>query len=161
MMRIQYNSVEPGAAQSINSLSDFVKNTGLESSLKNLVYLRASQLNKCAYCVDMHAQDALADGEKQQKINCVNVWRESPFFTERERAALEFTERLTDLPAGGISDEFYEKIRKVFDEHEYIALVMAINTINCWNRLMIACGGSSGKYHNLELEKKYPDFYYR
>ncbi len=158
-MRINYDEVEPESDKGIYKMIEYVKKTGLENSLLNIIYLRASQINGCAYCTDMHTQDAIADGESVQKINCVSIWRESPFFSSRERAALEFTESLTQVSKNGIPDELYDRVRGEFNDHQYVALIMAVNIINSWNRLMISCGGTAGLYRNRELEKSMPEYF--
>ena len=95
----------------------------------------------------------------EQRINCISVWRESPFYTAKEKAALEFTEVMTGLSHGHLNNELLARVRESFNEHEYIALIMAINVINCWNRLMIGCGGTAGMYRNMELERDVPGFF--
>lgn len=160
-MRLNYSELEPEAPRSIYSMLRYVKSSTLDASIRDVVDIRASQINGCAFCLDMHTQDALSHGQSQQWINCISAWRESPFYTDRERAALELTEALTDLPGNRVAEDTYERIMKEFDEHEYIALVMAINAINCWNRLMIACGAKSGTYVNRDLSEKTSGFYQR
>lgn len=145
-MRIDYAQLEPDSVKAVYALKNYVKGTGLEQSLINLIEIRASQINGCAYCLDMHTQDAIADGESPQRIFCLSAWRESPLYTEREMAAIEFTEAVTAISLKGVGDELYERVRKSFSDREYIALIMAINTINCWNRLSIACGLTAGMY---------------
>jgi len=145
-VRINYGELEPGAVKAVYALKEYVKGTGLEPSLISLIEIRASQINGCAYCLDMHTTDAMAEGESEQRIFCLSAWRESPFYTERERAAMEFTEAVTAISLNGVSDHLYKRVRKSFSEREYIALIMAINTINCWNRLSIACGHTAGMY---------------
>ena len=132
--RIDYSSIEPDASDGIRAMTAYVRKSTLEQSLRDLVYIRASQVNGCAYCLDMHTQDARANGETEQRINCIPVWRESPFYTAREKAALEFTEVMTGLSRGSPSEELVARVRESFNDHEYIALIMAINVINCWNR---------------------------
>ncbi len=158
-MRIIYDEVEPESDKGIYQMTDYVKKSGLSNSLLDLIYLRASQINGCAYCTDMHTQDVIADGESIQKINCVPVWRDSPFFSTRERTALEFTEALTEVSRNGVSDELYDRVRTEFNEHQYVALVMAINIINSWNRLMISCGGTAGLYKNRKLVESMPGYF--
>jgi len=145
-MRINYAQLEPGAVTAMRALQEYVKKTNLEKSLISLIEIRASQINGCAFCLDMHTQDAIAEGETEQRIFCISAWRESSFYTERERAALELTEAVSLISRSGVSDELYQRVMKSFNEHEYIALLMAINTINCWNRLSIACGWEAGMY---------------
>src|SRR5690242_2435651 len=132
---IRYPRVAPGAVHAMNGLGNYVKSAGLEPGLLDLVKLRASQINGCAYCVDMHWKDARAAGETEQRLYGVSVWRESPYYTERERAALAWAEALTRIAEDEISDELYEETRKHFDEKALVDLSLAIVEINGWNRL--------------------------
>ncbi len=145
-MRINYGELEPGAVKAVYALKEYVSGTGLEQSLISLIEIRASQINGCAYCLDMHTQDAIAEGETEQRIFCISAWRDAPFYTERERAALALTEAVTLISKDGVTDELYQRVMQNFNEHEYVGLLMAINTINCWNRLSIACGRTAGMY---------------
>ena len=144
--RIDYSKVGTGAYKAVLGLETYVRHSGLERSLIELVKLRASYINGCAYCVDMHTKDALAEGEKEQRIFAVPVWRETPFFTPRERAALAFTEAVTLISHDGVPDDVYEATRKHFSEEEMVNLVMAIATINVWNRLAITFQTDVGSY---------------
>jgi AhpD family alkylhydroperoxidase len=137
-MRIEYPRVTPGAMRAHLGLERYVRASGLEESLVHLVRLRASYLNGCAYCVDMHTKDARYAGESEQRLYAVPVWRETPFFTPRERAALAWTEAVTALVGGGVSDELFAETRKEFGEEELVNLTMAVIAINGWNRLSIA-----------------------
>ena len=128
--------VAPQVYHTMRVLQNYVNNTGLEKSLRELVKLRASYINGCAYCVDMHAKDARVLGETEQRIYTVPVWRETPFFTPRERAALAWTETITDI-SKGVSEQDYADAREHFEEKELAELTMAIVTINAWNRLAI------------------------
>jgi AhpD family alkylhydroperoxidase len=119
---------------------------GLESSLLNLVRMRASQINGCAYCLDMHSKDLRAAGETEQRICCLEAWRETPFYSEPERAALAWTEAVTDLSHGHVADEVYEQVRQQFTETELIYLTAAIAAINFWNRLNISFRTVPGTY---------------
>jgi AhpD family alkylhydroperoxidase len=119
---------------------------GLESSLLNLIRMRASQINGCAYCLDMHSKDLRAAGETEQRIYCLEAWRETPFYTERERAALAWTEAVTDLNDGHVTDEVYEQVRPLFTEEELELLTAAIAAINFWNRLSISLRAVPGEY---------------
>ncbi len=157
--RIDYSRIEPDAANGIRTMTDFVRKSTLGQTLRDLIYIRASQVNGCAYCLDMHTQDARANGETEQRINCISVWRESPFYTAKEKAALEFTEVMTGLSNGVLSEGLVSQVRESFNDHEYVALIMAINVINCWNRLMIGCGGTAGMYRNSELVRGMPGFF--
>ena len=145
-MRINYGELEPGAVKAVYALKEYVSGTGLEQSLISLIEIRASQINGCAYCLDMHTQDAIAEGETEQRIFCISAWRDAPFYTERDRAALALTEAVTLISKDGVTDELYQRVMQNFNEHEYVGLLMAINTINCWNRLSIACGRTAGMY---------------
>lgn len=127
-------------------LEKYVRQSGLEPSLLELVRLRASQINGCAYCVDMHTKDARARGESEQRLYAVVVWREAPFFTERERAALAWTEAVTQVNWQHVPDEVYEVARKHFNEKELVDLTVAIIPINGWNRLAISFRTVPGTY---------------
>ncbi len=129
------------------ALEGFVRKSWVhEPSLIELVKMRASQINGCAYCLDMHSKDARAAGETEQRLYALNAWRETPFFTDRERAALEWTEALTLVAEDHVPDEVYEEARKHFAEEELVNLSMAIVSINGWNRLAIAFRAVPGAY---------------
>lgn len=137
-MRIDYDQVAPEAVKTMLVLEKFVNNSGLEKSLLDLVKLRVSQMNGCAYCVDVHCSDARKHGETEQRLQAVCVWQESPFFTERERAALAWAETVTLLSETHAPDDIYQQVRKHFDEKATVDLTMAIITINSWNRLAVS-----------------------
>jgi AhpD family alkylhydroperoxidase len=118
----------------------YTKAANIPTKLQKLIKIRASQLNGCAYCLDMHLNEARALGETQQRLDCLSVWREAPFYTEAERAALELTEALTLVATRGVPDDLYQRVRTHFDERQYVDLVHVINQINSWNRLQIATG---------------------
>src|SRR5437867_7916813 len=118
----------------------------IEAPLFELVKIRASQLNGCAYCIDMHTKDARRAGETEQRIYALNAWRETPFFTDRERAALEWTETLTKLTESHVSDELFERVHRHFDDGELVALTFAVIVINGWNRLSISFRPLVGTY---------------
>ncbi|HLI35165.1 MAG TPA: carboxymuconolactone decarboxylase family protein [Terriglobia bacterium] len=145
-MRIHHFNVAPGALQAMYSLQEYVHKSGLEHSLLDLIDLRASQINGCAYCVDMHTKDARARGESEQRLYAVSVWRDTPFFTDRERAALAWTEAVTEVSKDHVPDEVYELARKHFSEKELVDLTMAIVAINGWNRLNVAFRREAGSY---------------
>jgi AhpD family alkylhydroperoxidase len=145
-MRIDQNKVAPGAMRAMLGLEQYVRQSALEPALVHLVKLRASYLNGCAYCVDMHSKDARAAGESEQRIYAVPVWRETPFFTPRERAALAWTETVTELARTGVPDEAFEAARAEFSEAELVDLTMAIVTINGWNRLAVSFRTEPGTY---------------
>ncbi|MEP6491854.1 MAG: carboxymuconolactone decarboxylase family protein [bacterium] len=144
--RIKYAGVAPQTYQAMRALQDYVRSTGLEPGLLELVKLRASYINSCAYCVDMHSKDARAAGETEQRLYAIPVWHETPFFTERERAALEWTESVTMISDGGVSDELYARAAEQFSERELVELTMAVIAINGWNRLLVTFGADVGSY---------------
>ena len=136
-MRLNYAVVAPEAIKAMMGLEQAVKDMGLEPKLFHLVKLRASQINGCAFCINMHNREARADGETQQRLDLLSVWRETNFFDERERAALAWTEALTLISETNAPDAEYEAIAAVFDEKERVALTLAIAAINGWNRFAI------------------------
>jgi AhpD family alkylhydroperoxidase len=127
-------------------LEQYARQSGLETRLLELIRLRASLLNGCAYCIDMHTKDARAAGETEQRLYSVSVWRETPFYTPRERAALEWTEAVTEIGASHAPEELFERVRAHFTEAELVSLTMAIVAINGWNRLAIAFRIVPGTY---------------
>jgi AhpD family alkylhydroperoxidase len=144
--RLDYARLAPGALRAQHGLEAYVRGSGLEHSLLELVKLCASYLNGCAYCVDMHTKDARVAGETEQRLYAVPVWRETPFYTPRERAALAWTEAVTRLSPGGVPDAVYESVRAHFTELELVNLTMAVVTINGWNRLAISLRTPVGDY---------------
>ncbi|HET6567519.1 MAG TPA: carboxymuconolactone decarboxylase family protein [Rhodothermales bacterium] len=144
--RIDFTKAAPEGLTAIRRLEAYVQRSGLEESLLNLVRMRASQINGCAYCLDMHSKDARAAGETEQRLYTLSAWRETPFFTDRERAALEWTEAITRISANPISDDLYERTSRYFDEKELTDLTFAIVAINGWNRLAIPFRAPVGSY---------------
>lgn len=144
--RLDFGQVSPGAVKAMREIEKFVATSGLERQLYELVKTRASQINGCAYCLDMHTKDARKAGESEQRLYALSAWRETPFFTERERAGLEWTEALTLISENDVPDSLYDSVRKHFDEKETIALTMAIVAINGWNRLAIGFRTVPGTY---------------
>jgi len=144
--RIDYQRVSSGALQAMFGLERYIRNCGLEHSLLHLIKTRASQINGCAYCIDMHTKDARHEGETEQRLYALSAWRETPFYTDRERAALEWTEALTLISQHDISDELYERVRRHFSEEELVNLTMVVVTINGWNRLAIPFRTEPGTY---------------
>ncbi len=118
----------------MNALDHYSQNCGLEPSLLDLIKLRASQINRCAYCIDMHTKDARTNGETEQRLYNLSVWRETPYYTDRERAALAFTEAVTLIAENRVPNEVYEQARQQFGDEELVKLMIAIVTINAWNR---------------------------
>ncbi len=145
--RLNYAKVSPDALKAMRELEKYVATSGLERPLYELVKTRASQINGCAYCLDMHTKDARKAGETEQRLYALSAWRETPFFTERERAALEWTEALTVISENHVPDSLYDSVRKHFDEKEMVALSMAIVAINGWNRLAIGFRAVPGSYN--------------
>jgi AhpD family alkylhydroperoxidase len=139
-------AASPKAYQAMEALQGVVDSCGLERPLLELVKLRTSQINGCAYCLDMHSKDARALGETEQRIYALNAWRETPFYTERERAALEWAEAVTLIAADHAPDDVYELVAKQFTPEELANLTFAIAAINSWNRLCIAFRIVPGSY---------------
>src|SRR5690606_13677861 len=136
----------PGVWKAMRAMQDYVDSTGLEPLLLELVKIRASQINGCAYCIDMHTKDARMLGETEQRLYALSAWRETPVYSERERAALQGTEALALLPHNDVPDELYEEIRQHFSEKDLADLTLAIITINGWDRLAISCRLVPGSY---------------
>jgi AhpD family alkylhydroperoxidase len=144
--RLNAMRAAPAAYHAMLALGKYVDSTGLERQLLELVKLRASYINGCAYCVDMHTKDARAASETEQRLYAIPVWRETPFFSPRERAALAWTEAVTKISDGGPSDDVYREALAQFSEAELVGLTMAIVTINGWNRLAISFHADVGSY---------------
>ena len=134
------------AQKSLHALEKYIATCGLDHKLIHLLKLRASQVNGCAYCIDMHSKDARALGETEQRLYELNAWRETPFYSERERAALEWTESLTLVSQTHVPDETYEAVKKHFSEKEIVDLSILVSLINMWNRLAIAARTVPGTY---------------
>lgn len=144
--RLDYSKVAPEGVEGLSKLEGYVRKSGLEHSLLELVKLRASQLNGCAYCIDMHAKDARTNGESEQRLYGVSAWHEAPFYTDRERAALAWTEAVTLVSTDHVPDEVYAETRKHFSEKELVDLTLGIIAINSWNRLAISFRALAGTY---------------
>lgn len=144
--RLDYAAVLPAATEAMGGLEEVVRASSLEKPLLELVRLRASQLNGCAYCVDMHTKDAEAIGESTQRLHLVAVWPEAPFYSDRERAALAWAEAITLLPESGAPDAVYAELERVFDPEEIVALTLAIVAINGWNRFSVGFRRPVGGY---------------
>jgi AhpD family alkylhydroperoxidase len=144
--RLDPMKVSPEPLKALTSLEGYVRRSGLERPLLELVKLRASQINGCGYCLDMHWKDARAAGETEQRLYGLNAWRECPFYTVRERAALEWTEAVTLLPHGPVSDEVYRRVREQFSEKELVDLNFAVVAINAWNRIAVPFRAVPGSY---------------
>jgi AhpD family alkylhydroperoxidase len=133
--RLPVEKLVPAASRALTALDEAVRKTRLDRGLLELVRLRAAQINGCAYCVDVHSRDALAAGETERRVLALPVWRETPFFTARQRAALELTEAMTRLADHPVSDEIIERAAAQFAEHELAELMWVITVINAWTRL--------------------------
>ncbi len=136
--RLNYAKAFPEGVHAVLNLEKVIRSSGLEPSLVELVKIRASQINGCAYCLDMHTKDARAAGETEQRLYTLSAWQEAPFYTPRERAALAWTEAITNIQQGHAPDPVYEEVRKQFSEDEMVKLTLAIAQINTWNRIAIA-----------------------
>ncbi len=144
--RIQYPKAAPGAYQAMLGLEKYIHHCGLEASLLELIKMRASQINGCAFCLDMHSKDARAAGESEQRLYVLDAWRETSFYSDRERAALLWTEALTLIADNHVPDDVYNKARRHFTEQELVDLTLAVVAINGWNRLAIAFRSEVGAY---------------
>lgn len=144
--RFNYAKVAPGVYEAMDALDRYLSGCGLEASLLHLVRLRASQLNGCAYCIDMHWKDLRALGEAEQRLYSLDAWRECPYYSDRERAALTWTEAVTLISAGHVPDAVYDEVRLHFNDKELSDLTLALATINAWNRLSIAARLVPGAY---------------
>ncbi|WP_407292339.1 carboxymuconolactone decarboxylase family protein [Stutzerimonas zhaodongensis] len=149
-MRMNYQAAAPDAVKAMIGLESYLANQsrsedGIDKSLMELVKIRVSQINRCAFCIDMHTKDARANGETEQRIYALSAWRETPFFTERERAALAWAEANTQLPKG-IEQALFDEVRKYFTEAQLTNLTLIIATINAWNRFGVSFAPVPGSY---------------
>ena len=144
--RIDLIRVNPGILQAMFTLERQIRRAGLDRKLLDLVRMRASQINGCAYCLDMHSKDARAAGETEQRLYGLSAWREAPYYSARERAALEWTESLTLVAETHVPDDVYERVREQFSEDELAHLSLAVVAINGWNRLNVAARTVAGGY---------------
>ena len=134
------------AIKALYGLGNYLAKSPIEESLLNLIYFRVSQVNGCAFCLDMHSKDLRVNGEPEQRLYVLDAWRDAPFYTERERAALAWAEAVTKITGGNVPDEIYSAARKEFSEEELIDLTLAVVTINCYNRINIAFRTTAGSY---------------
>lgn len=151
--RFDYDKAAPGVYKAMMGLEKYLHTCGLEEPLLHLVKLRASQINGCAYCLDMHWKDLRAIGEKEQRLYSLDAWRECPYYTERERAALAWTEAVTLITSGHVPDAVHEQARSSFSEKELADLTCAVATINAWNRLAIPARTVPGTYEPARLAR--------
>ncbi|MBI0577247.1 carboxymuconolactone decarboxylase family protein [Neobacillus cucumis] len=138
--RVRYNELAPEGLKIMLEMEKYLHTTDIDPKLMELVKIRASQINGCAYCLNMHTVDARKIGETEQRLYCVSAWRECDFYSEAEKAALELTEHVTLIPSLRVPDELYDRVRQYFAEKEYVDLILAINQINSWNRISISMG---------------------
>ncbi|KIL40568.1 hypothetical protein SD70_12505 [Gordoniibacillus kamchatkensis] len=136
--RLNYTQSSPETLDTMMQLEHYARSRGIDKSLYDLIKIRASQINGCAFCIDMHAKDLQAMGESIDRILLLSVWREVPIYTDKEKAVLELTEYVTRISESGLPDDVYERVRAHVDEKEFMDLIMTINTINCWNRIAIS-----------------------
>ncbi len=144
--RLNYSKIAPESMKGLLEIEKYVAKSGLDMTIFELVKTRASQINGCAYCIDMHTKDARSQGETEQRLYGLSAWKEAPYYSEKERAALAWTEALTLISENEVDDSLYEKVKKHFDDKMMIALTMAIVAINGWNRLAIAFRNEVGNY---------------
>jgi AhpD family alkylhydroperoxidase len=144
--RLNPQAASPAAYNAMLALEGFARRSKIELPLIELVKMRSSQINGCAYCLDMHSKDARAEGETEQRLYALNAWRETPFYTPRERAALAWTESLTLISQDHVPDALYEEVRLHFTEEELVNLTIIVNTINAWNRIAISFRMVPGEY---------------
>jgi len=145
-VRIDQTKAAPGALRAMFGLEKYLAESSIEAPLRELVKVRASQINGCAYCIDMHWKDARAAGETEQRLYGLSAWPEAPYYSARERAALEWAEALTLIAANHVPDELYERTRREFSEKELVDLTLAVVAINAWNRIAISFRAEPGSY---------------
>ena len=156
-MEARFDLAAPGVVRAMAGIGQYLQGCGLEQSLLNLVWLRATQINGCAFCIDMHWKDLRVMGESEQRLYGLDAWRESPYYSERERAALAWTDAVTLVATTHVPDDVYDEVRQRFHEKELADLTLAVATINAWNRLAIASRAVPGAYrpiHKPEEQKR-------
>ena len=136
--RIRIHELEPNAYEAMLGLENYLQTSGLDKHLIELIKIRASQINGCAYCLDMHTKDALANGEEPKKLMAISAWWESPHFTEKERAALLLTDEITRISEKGLTGDAYKKAKENFSDNDMARIIMAIGVINVWNRIAVS-----------------------
>ena len=144
--RFEFGKVDPAALKAMMGLERYVRNSGLDQSLVELIKIRASQINRCAFCIDMHTKDARHAGETEQRLYALNAWEETPFFTPKERAVLALTEAVTQLGDHGVPNAVYDQVSGYFTPEQITQLLMAIVAINAWNRISITTRVTPGSY---------------
>ena len=138
MDRIAIKEIEPGAYKAMLGLEQYIRNSTISPTLRELIKIRASQINGCAYCIDMHTQEALKMGEVQRRIFALSAWKESPLFTEGERSVLQLTEEITLISKDGVSDKTYDSVLKNYGENGLAQIIMQVIIINSWNRIAVS-----------------------
>jgi AhpD family alkylhydroperoxidase len=151
--RIDYRKFAPEALQSMLGLEKYISECGLDHGLIHLIKMRAAQINGCAFCIDMHSIDARAGGETEQRLYALDAWRETPFYTDKERAALAWAEAITLVSETHVPDEVFDEVKKYFSEKEIMDLTIVATTINMWNRIAIATRAVPGHYHPAKSSK--------
>jgi AhpD family alkylhydroperoxidase len=146
MERISNKDIPAGLYQALYKVQDYINNSGLDAGLLHLLRMRVSYINSCAYCIDMHFKEGIDHGETALRLISVPVWRETPYYSPKEQAVLEFSEVLTHMPAEEHSDAIHEKLEKFFSKHEIANLTLAIIQINSWNRVVRSFGTIPGNY---------------
>jgi AhpD family alkylhydroperoxidase len=141
--RFAYYEVAPDAMKIMMDMEKYTKSTGIERKLRELIKILASQINGCAFCINMHTSDARKMGETEQRIYCLNAWRECDFYSPEEKVVFELTEHITQIPTKRVPDDLYKRVREHYDEKQYVDLVLIINQINSWNRISIAMGNTA------------------
>ncbi|MFD9626419.1 carboxymuconolactone decarboxylase family protein [Peribacillus muralis] len=141
--RFAYYTVAADSMKIMMEMEKYTKSTEIDGKLRELIKIRASQMNGCAYCINMHTADARKMGETEQRIYCLSVWDECEFYTDAEKVALELTEHITLIPTKRVPDELYKRVRTHYDEKQYMDLIIIINQINSWNRISIAMGNTA------------------
>ena len=136
--RIRINELEPEAYKAMHGLEKYLNSTYLSKSLRELIKIRASQINGCAFCIDMHTKDAIENGETARRIFAVSVWWESPLFDEKEKAALQMTDEITKISDNGLTAETYKRAKANFSDNEIAQIIMSISVINVWNRIAVS-----------------------
>jgi len=139
-LRFDYKTTDPASAKALRGLTEYSHGSGIEARLIHLIDVRASQINGCAFCIDMHTREAKADGETEQRLYALNAWRETPFFEERERAVLALTEYVTRIAEKGVPDDIYQALLPFFSPQQILQIIVAIIAINSWNRIAISTG---------------------
>ncbi|MFD0711540.1 carboxymuconolactone decarboxylase family protein [Paenibacillus sp. GCM10027626] len=145
-MRMNYRTASPATFQALMKAEQYASETGIDRGLRELIKIRVSQINGCAFCLNMHTKDARKYGETEQRIYLLSCWHETSLFTEAEKAALALAEAVTRISESGVSDDIYERVRQFFSEEQFIQLIFIINTINNWNRVAISTGMEPGDF---------------